>query len=452
MSGSFVFTELMPKNDFLTFGKIRASWARVGKDAGAYATNTYLWDAQVVNGNFVGIGNSWTGGSPYLVPEIQTSWEVGTELKFFGGRLGIDYTYYNSITRNQIAAPRLAQSTGYIFLTINSGSVQNKGMELMITGTPVETRNFSWDVTLNLSGNRGTLGDFVDGVDLFYVTDVQIGGVKAASIPNGGYFLGLTGNYWLRETEAVPDLDANGNPQYTDDGELITKQVEIEGGRYEIDPATGLYKLKGSTTNVVGNREPTLIGGLNNNIRFKNLSVSFLLDLRLGGDIYNGTQYFLTSYGQSMRTLERDKVSFSGVVNTGTAADPIWEEQTITYEAGKTYNINGRDYSGASMIQSYYSNYCNNAYNFIEKVNWMRLRALNVSYDFSSLFKKQSFIKGLVATASANNLWVWTNYVGGLDPEAAAAGSGTGGSGSVGIEYCGVPSQRTFSFGLNLTF
>ena len=153
-----------------------------------------------------------------------------------------------------------------------------------------------------------------------------------------------------------------------------------------------------------------------------------------------------------MRTLERDKVSFSGVVNTGTAADPIWEEQTITYEAGKTYNINGRDYAGASMIQSYYSNYCNNAYNFIEKVNWMRLRALNVSYDFSSLFKKQSFIKGLVATASANNLWVWTNYVGGLDPEAAAAGSGTGGSGSVGIEYCGVPSQRTFSFGLNLTF
>ena len=452
VSGSFVFTELMPKNDFLTFGKLRASWARVGKDAGAYATNTYLWDAEVVNGNFIGIGNSWTGGSPYLVPEIQTSWEVGTELKFFGGRLGIDYTYYNSITRNQIAAPRLAQSTGYIFLTINSGSVQNKGMELMITGTPVETRNFSWDVTLNLSGNRGTLGDFVDGVDLFYVTDVQIGGVKAASIPNGGYFLGLTGNYWLRETEAVPDLDSNGNPQYTDDGELITKQVEIEGGRYEIDPSTGLYKLKGSTTNVVGNREPTMIGGLNNNLRFKNLSVSFLLDLRLGGDIYNGTQYFLTSYGQSMRTLERDKVSFSGVVNTGTAAKPVWEEQTITYEAGKTYNINGRDYAGASMIQSYYSNYCNNAYNFIEKVNWMRLRALNISYDFSSLFKKQSFIKGLVATASANNLWVWTNYVGGLDPEAAAAGSGTGGSGSVGIEYCGVPSQRTFSFGLNLTF
>ncbi|MBR5018114.1 MAG: SusC/RagA family TonB-linked outer membrane protein [Bacteroidales bacterium] len=452
VSGSFVFTELMPKNNFLTFGKLRASWARVGKDAGAYATNTYLWDAQVVNGNFIGIGNSWTGGSPYLVPEIQTSWEVGTELKFFGGRLGIDYTYYNSITRNQIAAPRLAQSTGYIFLTINSGSVQNKGMELMITGTPVDTRNFTWDVTLNLSGNRGTLGDFVDGVDFFYVTDVQIGGVKAASIPNGGYFLGLTGNYWVRETEAVQDLDKEGNVQYNADGSVKMKQVEKEGGRYEIDPSTGLYKLKGSTTNVVGNREPIMIGGLNNNLRWKNLSLSFLLDLRLGGDIYNGTQYFLTSYGQSMRTLQRDKISFTGVVNTGTAANPVWEDKTVTYEAGQTYEINGRNYSGASMIQSYYSNYCNNAYNFIEKVNWVRLRAVNLSYDFSSLLKGQNFIKGLVATASANNLFVWTNYTGGLDPEVAATGSGTGGSGSVGIDYCGVPSQRMYSFGLNLTF
>jgi TonB-linked outer membrane protein, SusC/RagA family/TonB-dependent outer membrane receptor, SusC/RagA subfamily, signature region len=446
VSGSFVFTELMPKNNILTFGKVRASWAQVGKDAGAYATNTYLWDAEVVNGNYTGIGNSWTGGSPYLVPEIQTSWEVGTELKFFGGRLGLDFTYYNSETVNQIAAPRLAQSTGYIFLTINSGSVKNKGMELMITGTPVETRNFSWDLTLNLSGNRGTLGDFVEGVDLFYVTDTQIGGVKAASVPNGGYFLGLTGNYWLREYIEVEDLDANGKKQIDDKGNVKMKTVEKEGGRYQIDPKTGLYKLQGATTNVVGNRESTMIGGLTNDFRYKNLSLSFLLDLRVGGDIYNGTQYYLTSYGQSLRTLERNEITFSGVnADTG-------EPMTVTYRAGEKYNINGQVRSGEYMIESYYSNYCSNAYNFIEKVNWLRLRAINLSYDFTSLIKKQNFIKGLTASISANNLFVWTNYTGGLDPEAAAVGSGTGGSGSVGIEYCGVPSQRTYSFGVNLTF
>ncbi len=89
VSGSFVFTELIPKNDILSFGKIRASWAQVGKDADAYATNTYLWAPQIVSGQFVGTGNSWTGGSPELMPEIQTSTEIGTELQFLQGRLGL---------------------------------------------------------------------------------------------------------------------------------------------------------------------------------------------------------------------------------------------------------------------------------------------------------------------------------------------------------------------------
>mgnify|MGYP003407522146 CR=1 FL=1 len=446
VSGSVVFTELLPKNDVLTFGKLRGSWAKVGKDASPYSTNTYLWGIEVVNGEFQGVGNSWTGGSPYLLPEIQTSWEIGTELKFFNGRLGIDYTYYNSVTGNQIAAPRLCQSTGYIFLTINSGSVKNEGMELMITGTPVDTKDFTWDLVLNMSGNRGTLGDFVEGVDYFYVTDAQIGGVKAASIPNGGAFLGLTGNYWLRETEEVQDVDEEtGELLFNDKGEPIMVDKEVEGGRYQIDPNTGLYKLQGNTTNVVGNREPTFIGGLTSNFRWKDLSFSFLFDFRMGGDIYNGTQYYLTSLGQSMRTLDRTQVTLDGVnSNTG-------EPMTVTYKAGETYEINGSVRSGEYMIQSYWSNYCSNAYNFLQKVNWLRLRNINLSYDFSNLIKGQDVLKGLVATFTANNLFYVTNYVGGMDPE-VSMGSGTGGSGSVGIEYCGVPSLRSFSFGLNLTF
>ena len=178
VSGSFVFTEVLPKNDVLTFGKVRASWAEVGKDASPYSTNTYMWGAEVINGGFVGIGNEWSAGHTFLKPEKQRAWEVGAELKFFNGRLGVDYTYYKSETFNQIVAPRLTQSTGYIFFAMNSGSVRNQGMELMITGTPIETKNFTWEMTLNMAGNRGTLGDFVPGISYFYVTDAQIGGVK----------------------------------------------------------------------------------------------------------------------------------------------------------------------------------------------------------------------------------------------------------------------------------
>ena len=425
VSGSLVFTELIPKNDILPFGKIRASWAQVGKDADAYATNTYLWSPEVVSGSFVGTGNSWTGGSPDLVPEIQTSFEIGTELKFLRGRLGLDFTYYNTITKNQLASPRLCQSTGYIFLTLNSGSVQNKGMELSINAVPVDTKDFTWDVTLNLSGNRGTLGDFLPGVGLFYVTDAQIGGVKAASVPNGGYFLGMTGDYWVREK------DEEGK--------------EIPDGRYVIDEATGLYTTTKVTTNVVGNREPDMLGGLNNNFRYKNLNFSFLFDIRVGGDIYNGTEYYLTSLGLSPRTLDRESVTVSGVsLATG---EPI----SFTYEAGETYIIKGASYSGEYMIQSYWASYCNNAYNFITKTNWLRLRSLSLSYDFSGLFKNNGIIKGLSASVAGYNLWLLTNYEG-MDPEVSVSGSGTGGSGSMGIDYCGVPATRNVTFGLNVRF
>lgn len=425
VSGSFVFTELIPKNDILSFGKIRASWAQVGKDADAYATNTYLWAPQIVSAQFVGTGNSWTGGSPELKPEIQTSTEIGTELQFLQGRLGLDFTYYKSVTENQLASPRLAQSTGYIFLTLNSGSVQNEGMELSVHATPVSNTDFTWDLTLNLSGNRGTLGDFLPGVGLFYVTDVQIGGVKAASVPNGGYFLGLTGDYWTREK------DGEGK--------------EIPDGRYVVDEATGLYASTKVQTNVIGNREPDFIGGLNNNFRYKNLNFSFLFDIRKGGDIYNGTEYYMTVNGLSMRTLDRESVTVSGVSKA--TGEPL----SYTYEAGQTYIVNGASRSGEYMIQQYWANYAENAYNFMTSTNWIRLRSMSLSYDLSPLFRNRGFIKGLSASVAGYNLWLWTNYEG-MDPEVSVSGSGTGGSGSMGIDYCGVPATRSITFGLNATF
>jgi TonB-linked SusC/RagA family outer membrane protein len=425
VSGSLVFTELIPENNILSFGKLRASWAEVGKDADAYATNTYLWPPQTVSGSFIGTGNSWTGGSPNLKPEIQKSYELGTELRFLKGRIGLDFTYYNSETRNQLASPRLAQSTGYIFLTLNSGSVKNEGMELSVTATPVDKKDFGWETTLNLSGNRGRLGDFLPGVGLFYVSDVQIGGVKAASVPNGGYFLGMTGDYWVREKDA--------------DGK------EIPGGRYMIDEATGLYLNSKVTTNVVGNREPTFIGGFNNTLRYKNFSFSFLFDIRFGGDIYNGTEYYTTIHGLSPRTLDRQSVTVSGISNT--TGQPV----SYTYERGKTYTIKGASFSGDYMIQRYWSSYCDNAYNFIVDTKWLRLRSVSLSYDFTPLFKGRGVVKALSASLSATNLWLWTNYKG-MDPEVSVSGSGTGGSGSMGIDYCGVPAFRSVTCGLNFTF
>ncbi|GAT61810.1 TonB-linked outer membrane protein, SusC/RagA family [Paludibacter jiangxiensis] len=426
VSGSMVFTELLPKNNILSFGKVRGSWAQVGKDANSYATLTYL-TSPLNYGSYIGIGNSYTSGNPFLKPEIQTSWEVGGELRFLNGRIGVDYTYYHSQTKNQIASPRLSNASGYIMTSINSGSVINNGMELAITGKPIVKKDFEWNVTLNASYNRGKLGDFLKGVDYFYPTDAQFGTVKAASIPNGGNFLALTGRRVLHEN------GSNG--------------TEDKNGRLLVDPTTGLYKLSSTSNNeIVGNREPKFIGGLNNSFRIKDLTLSFLLDFRIGGDVYNGTEYYLVANGMSKRTTanNRESVTVTGI-NSQTGA-----EFSQTYNANQSYTIGGATYSGKYMIQQYWANYNQNSENFITSVNWMKLRSVSLNYDFSKLLKKQKVIKGLSVTATGTNLFTWTNYKG-MDPEVSAAG-GTGGSGSTGIDYCSVPSTSSFSFGVNITF
>ncbi|HEY8896501.1 MAG TPA: SusC/RagA family TonB-linked outer membrane protein [Niastella sp.] len=423
VSGSLVFTQLLRDIPYLSFGKVRGSWARVGKDANPYSTLTYL-NNPITYGSFIGVGNQYTSGNAFLKPEIQDSWEIGGELRFLRNRIGIDYTYYHSETSNQIAQPRLSNASGYILKSINSGSVINKGMEVAVTGKAIVQKDFSWDVMFTFSYNKGRLGTFLPGVAYFYPTDAQFGTVKAASIPNGGYFLGMTGNTFYRETDA--------------------DKKEIANGRYQVDTTTGLYRVN-NTNPIVGNREPDFLAGFNNTFRYKHLTLSFLIDIRKGGDVYNGTEYAMVINGLSKKTTENDRqsVTVSGVTQAGA-------DYEKTYYADQTYTINKQNYSGKYLIQKYWENYAQNSYNFITSVNWLKLRSLSLTYDFTGLLKSKKIFKELSATAIGTNLITWTNYKG-MDPEVSAAG-GTGGSGSTGIDYLGVPAVASFTFGVNMTF
>ena len=346
-------------------------------------------------------------------------------MRFLNGRLGFDWAYYSNNSYNQILSPRLGQSTGYIFVSVNGGDITNKGMELSITGQPVKTKDFSWDVMLNMAGNRGTVQNLLNGVEILYVTDVQVGNAKAASF-NGGKFMAISGSKWSR----------------TDDGKLI------------LDSRTGMPVSDNLTTYEIGNREPRMTGGLNNSLQYKNLNLSFLFDFRLGGDIYNGTDYFMTLNGMSKRTMERDVLTLSGVVQTGgTADDPVYEDKTFTFEADKMYDIGGTQTSGRNIIQNYWGTYYpRESANFMTNTNWLRLRSVSVSYTLPQrILMNTKFIKSITATLTGTNLLLFTNYKG-MDPETSAAGSGVAGSSSVGIDYNGVPSTSGVSFGLNVTF
>lgn len=428
VSGSFVFTELLPKNDILTFGKVRASWAKVGKDTGAYETNTSLWPVGTYLGGKVGVGNSWSRGNPYIKPEMTKSTEVGVEMGLLKNRLRVDYAYYTNDSYNQILSPRGPQSTGYIFCSINAGNVYNKGMELTISGTPIENKNLTWDMSLNIAGNRGTLDGLPAGMDVMYVTDVQYAGAQAASF-NGGNFMAIAGTQWKRykydpkvegsvkEADGQIILDANGMPTYS----------------------TALSE--------VGNREAKFSGGFNNTITWKNFSFNMLWEFRVGGDVINGTKYAMTNSGVS---------KFSGEIRnkplTVAGVDASGNPKTNTWTTDNTYLFNGVQTSGYNIIKSYYSSYYPmETANYITDVKLLRLRTLSVMYELPKRWlDKTGFLKRASISASANNLLLFTNYEG--DPEVAASGAGVGGSSSVGFDYCGVPATTGMTFGLNLTF
>lgn len=422
VSGSVVFTEplikagILDNDSAITFGKIRASWAKVGKDTGAYETNTALWPVGTYLMGAVGVGNNWQRGNPYLKPEMTKSTELGIEMAFFKNRFRVDYAYYTNDSYNQILSPRGPQSTGYIFCSINAGNVYNKGMELQISGTPVETKEFTWDMSLNMAGNRGTLDGLPEGLDVMYLTDVQYAGAQAASF-NGGNFMAIAGKEWTRDDNGNVILDANGMPTYS------------------------------TTLKEIGNRESTFTGGFNNTFNWKGFSLNMLWEFRVGGDVINGTQYAMDGAGTSKFSGEfRNRpLTVSGVDKDGNPVSNTWE-------ADKTYMFSGKVTSGYNIIKNYYSSYyAQETMNYITDVNLLRLRSLSLSYSFpKSLLKKTGIIKGANVSVAANNLLLFSNYNG--DPEAAAAGAGVGGSSSVGFDYCGIPSTSGMTFGLNLTF
>ncbi|MEE0908912.1 MAG: SusC/RagA family TonB-linked outer membrane protein [Muribaculaceae bacterium] len=422
VSGAIAFTELIQdRPEWLSFGKIRASWARVGKDASPYATSTYLNSVATMLGDMTGYGTSWTRGNPILKPETTESTEVGLEMRFFNNRLHFDYAFYTNNTYDQIISPRGPQSTGYIFCSQNMGDVYNKGMELTIGGTPVKTRDFSWESSINVYGNRGTVKHLPDGTKYLYVTDVQVGNVQAASY-NDGPFMALSGGEWLRNENGDLVLDKNFMPQGAQSN---------------------------STQILVGNREPKFQGGWNNTLTYKGFTFNMLWEFRVGGAVFNGTEYAMTMSGMSKLTEGRDRLEITGVQASGDGYTPV---ETHVFEADGVYNFNGTKISGKELIKNYYTSYYyRESRNFITDVNSLRLRTISLSYELpNNVLAKTKCIKRASVSATANNLLLFSNYHG--DPEVAVSGSGITGSSSVGIDYCGVPSTASFSFGVNLTF
>lgn len=412
---SFIFTELAPFagiKDVLSYGKLRGSIAQVGKDANPYSIRAFLEPKSTTGGGF---GYAFTGPSPNLRPEMTTSYEFGTEMKFFNDRIGIDATYFNKKSVDQIVRDmRLSYGTGFVLQAFNAGEMKTEGIEFQLNASPVVSQDFQWDVLANFTHLWSELLTLPKGVNEFYMSDTWLyGNVRNGSRP-GGPLTTFTGF----------DYERN------DKGEIL------------INPANG-YPVRNTTDwVVVGNRQPDFTVGLSNSFRYKNLSLNFLLDFRKGGDIYNGTEHFLTARGLSKRTLDRNQpVIFEGVMKDGLQNTANPTRNTITIDPSRDANFWSTTF-GLPEID------------FIEKdINWVRMRDITLNYNLTStpLLRSMKFIRTGSVFVTATDLFILTNYSG-LDPVVNGNSAAVGGSGGAGFDYGNFPMPMGINFGVNVGF
>jgi TonB-linked SusC/RagA family outer membrane protein len=403
---SFVFSDLLGINPkLLTLGKLRASVAETAKDISPYGSQS-VYNLQLTSG--LGYGYGFTNNNPNIVPERQRTFELGTELKFLDNRLGVDFTYYNTLNVGQIVRlVRLSYGTGFILSTLNVADTRNQGMELMLTAQPIKTRNFVWNVNVNAAGTRNEVLGLPSNIPEYYNSDTWVDAFRNG-LTLGSTTTSLTGQDYLRN-------DAN--------------QVLI-------DPNTG-FPLVNPVYVPIAERNPRITGGILNSFSYKKLTFGFNLDYRIGGDIMNGTEYWNTREGYSTRTLDREQtIIVPGILRDGleNSATPTTNTMQII-PSTSSYFQDGRVYAS----------------NFVERdINWLRLREIRISYTLPTAFvQRVKSISSVSVYASGTDLFILSNYSG-ADPSANSNNAATAGIGGFGIDYFTASTPRGFNAGVRL--
>jgi hypothetical protein len=364
----------------------------------------------------VGEQTATTKNNPELKPERSKSYEAGLEASFLRSRAGFDITYYNTRTVDQILPVAVSRATGYDRKFVNAGTIENKGIELSVFATPVKTENFSWTVNLNWTRNRNKV------VSLFGQTDnLLLGSFQATSInATLGQPYGT-----IRGSNFVYDSASGQKLIYGTDDPLG------RGGRYVIS----------STSNeVIGNANPDWIGGIQNTLKYKDLALTFLVDVRQGGDVFSLDMYYglatglypetagLNDQGKPLRGLASEG---GGIVRQGVTADG--KVNTIRVNT-VNYGAFGYRYSPDAS--------------FVYDASYVKLREVALTYSLPSrLIGKLQPLKGIDLSLIGRNLWIIHKNLPYADPEDIQS------SGNVqGYQGGAYPTTRTIGFNLKLRF
>jgi len=431
VSAGYVFTDHLKIPDkVLTYGKLRASWARIGKDATPYRLSSgyeTLPGGPIAN-SIIGWTRADIKTDPDLKPEFTSTFEAGAELRFFQNRLGVDFTWYTSKSTDLLMSVPIPSSSGYDVFYTNAGAIRNRGVEISLSGTPVKGRNFNWDVRVNFSTNRNRVLALRDDVDEVVVGS-QFGYASSdatmkyiVGYPVGAIFGRSYARYYGNDPE--PDLTIDKSRPI-----LIQSSGSLAG-----------FPVINTTQKYLGNAQPNWIGAITNSFSYKGIGLSFLIDVRQGVQKYNQFANFMAAFGASKMTENRDETRvFDGVFSDGKPND-------IPVYLGQGEGPDGRDYGNG-----YYRNVFRGVTEeFIEDASWVRLRNVSLSYQLPSrLLERTRFISGVNITLTGNNLWLHTDYTG-FDPESSSFNAGNNAADAfAGFTY---PAVRSFLASINVTF
>jgi hypothetical protein len=300
---------------------------------------------------------------------------------------------------------------------MNGGTMWNDGIELQFNAVPVISNDFRWEIIGNFNKMHSKLTYLPTGLTEFYNSDTWFYG----NVRNGA----IVGQS-ITTISGLP-YERNKN------GDIL------------VNPQTGL-PLRLGTFGAIGDRNPDFSMGLVNRISYKNFELSFLLDIRKGGDVFNGTEHFLTVRGLSTRTLDRE----TPVVVKGVLKDGLQNTDNPTWNNVEIYPYS----SGSSYYYTTPNNGLMNEEDFVEKdINWLRLKDITLTYRFSKSFLSRNVkaIKNLSVFATATDVFLLTNYRG-LDPVILGNNAAVSGSGSAGMDYGNFPLPMGVNFGINVGF
>lgn len=393
VTGSFIISSVLKAN-WLSFGKLRLGWAQAGNDTSAYRLATYP-DVYSPFLDTPRYSNPNTKNNPDLVPELKTTKEIGLEAKFLKNRVGFDVTYYDAVTDNLITSIAVDPSFGYGYKMVNGGKMQNKGIEASIFITPIKTNDFDWDITWNFAKNNNKLLELYEDAENYELT----------TAPFKAKLHAIRGSVYGQIMGTDYTYDQNGNKVIGSDGLYIPSEIKS-----------------------LGSVIPDYNMGIRNTFRYKNVNLSFLIDIQKGG------KYFSTSHMWGMYSGMLEATAANGIRESGIILDGVLQNGIKN-----TINVDARKWASSF----YYGVDAQNVFD----ASYIKLRDITLSYDLPKSLIGDTF-KGITVAAFGRNLLTWGLAWKGIDPEMATYGSGN----IQGLEGGSLPSTRIYGINVQVKF